>query len=346
MYLNDPDASGTMALAEPAAEVSAVEATTRPAFIAATTQALASWKARAIALGVADGPKVSTWRVVTLPRFRWYFTGSVVSNFGTWLQNTAQVILAYQLTRSVFWVGVVTSAQFTSPLLLGPWAGIWTHRLGTWRVLITTQCVSLIIAGTLAGLQITVRSRALADFRCHAHRSRFHVRTSGPGGDRPHPGSARTDQEGAGHGLGVLQRWPRPSAGPWRAPPPHWRIRLRLRGECRVVRLLHSGAAVPAPARATSAGQRFACRERHPHRMERPQDHGPAAHGGGGYRRRRPDPDPRPGAGPLPRCLGSLVRHLCRRARRRQRARVVVSPRCSRRRSGGRPWRCASCLSP
>jgi predicted MFS family arabinose efflux permease len=55
----------------------------------------------------------------------------------------------------VFWVGVVTCAQFTSPLLLGPWAGVWTHRLGTWRVLITTQCASLIIAGTLAGLQIT-----------------------------------------------------------------------------------------------------------------------------------------------------------------------------------------------
>jgi predicted MFS family arabinose efflux permease len=123
--------------------------------VATTTQALGTWRDRAISLGQADGPKVSTWRVVTLPRFRWYFAGSVVSNFGTWLQNTAQVILTYQLTHSVFWVGVVTCAQFTSPLLLGPWAGVWTHRLGTWRVLITTQCVSLIIAGTLAGLQIS-----------------------------------------------------------------------------------------------------------------------------------------------------------------------------------------------
>jgi predicted MFS family arabinose efflux permease len=128
---------------------------TRPAFVAVTTGTFATWKARAIALGEADGPKVSTWRVVTLPRYRWYFAGSVVSNFGTWLQNTAQVVLTYQLTRSVFWVGVVTCAQFTSPLLLGPWAGVWTHRLGTWRVLITTQCVSLVIAGTLAGLQMT-----------------------------------------------------------------------------------------------------------------------------------------------------------------------------------------------
>ena len=158
-----------MAPAEPAAEMRAAkepgaadaaylppaESVTRPAFMTAATQSLLTWKARAIALGAADGPKVSTWRVVTLPRFRWYFAGSVVSNLGTWLQNTAQVILTYQLTRSVFWVGVVTCAQFTSPLLLGPWAGVWTHRLGTWRVLITTQCASLIIAATLAGLQIS-----------------------------------------------------------------------------------------------------------------------------------------------------------------------------------------------
>ena len=158
-------------MAQPADELSAAEESgavddaaamrpasgsgTRPTFVAVTTVAFATWKARAIALGEANGPKISTWRVVTLPRYRWYFAGSVVSNFGTWLQNTAQVVLTYQLTRSVFWVGMVTCAQFTSPLLLGPWAGVWTHRLGTWRVLITTQCVSLVIAGTLAGLQIT-----------------------------------------------------------------------------------------------------------------------------------------------------------------------------------------------
>jgi predicted MFS family arabinose efflux permease len=170
VHPHDPGASGGTAVAEPADKLSAVEESgavdavaMRPALVAVTTGALATWKARAIALGEADGPKISTWRVVTLPRYRWYFAGSVVSNFGTWLQNTAQVVLTYQLTRSVFWVGVVTCAQFTSPLLLGPWAGVWTHRLGTWRVLITTQCVSLVIAGTLAGLQIsgTLRERWL-----------------------------------------------------------------------------------------------------------------------------------------------------------------------------------------
>ena len=132
----------------------ALAAVGRAAFAATIARAFVTVTA-SLGLGETDGPKVSAWRVVTLPRYRWYFAGSVVSNFGTWLQNTAQVVLTYQLTHSLFWVGVVTCAQFTSPLLLGPWAGMWTHRLGTWRVLIATQCVSLAIAGILAVLQFT-----------------------------------------------------------------------------------------------------------------------------------------------------------------------------------------------
>ena len=63
----------------------------------------------------------------------------MTSNFGTWLQNTAQVVLAYQLTHRVLAVGLVTCAQFTSPLLLGPWAAVLTHRIGNWRALMVTQ---------------------------------------------------------------------------------------------------------------------------------------------------------------------------------------------------------------
>ena len=93
------------------------------------------------ALGItgAAGPKSSNWQALRHPKFRLYFTGSVTSNFGTWLQNTAQVVLAYQLTHSVLAVGLVTCAQFTSPLLLGPWAAVLTHRIGNWRALMVTQ---------------------------------------------------------------------------------------------------------------------------------------------------------------------------------------------------------------
>jgi MFS family permease len=79
----------------------------------------------------------------------------VVSNLGTWLQNAAQVILAYQLTRSVFTVGLVTSAQFTSPLVLGPWAGVMTNRIGNWATVIITQTASMAITATLAGLEFS-----------------------------------------------------------------------------------------------------------------------------------------------------------------------------------------------
>ena len=44
-----------------------------------------------------DDPKATAWQVLGYQPFRRYFVGSVISNFGTWLQNTAQVLLAYQL---------------------------------------------------------------------------------------------------------------------------------------------------------------------------------------------------------------------------------------------------------
>ena len=84
--------------------------------------------------------------------FRWYFLGSVTSDFGTWLQTTAQVMLAYQLAHSVLAVGLVTFAQFTSPLVLGPWAGVAADKFGGRRTLLATQVASAVTAATLAGL--------------------------------------------------------------------------------------------------------------------------------------------------------------------------------------------------
>ncbi len=64
-------------------------------------------------------------------------------------------MLAYQLTHSVFAVGLVTCAQFTSPLLLGPWAAVLAHKFGNWRALIATQIASTAIATTLAVLKFS-----------------------------------------------------------------------------------------------------------------------------------------------------------------------------------------------
>jgi MFS family permease len=93
-----------------------------------------------------------SWRTLRNRSFRYYFIGSATSDFGTWLQNTAQVLLAYRLSHSVLVVGLVTCAQFSSPLVLGPWAGVQTDRFGGRRVLLATQWTAAAAAGLMAAL--------------------------------------------------------------------------------------------------------------------------------------------------------------------------------------------------
>ncbi len=106
---------------------------------------------------VRSGNQRTSWWVLRNKNFRFYFYGSVVSDLGTWLQNTAQVLLAYRLAHSVFAVGLVTCAQFSSPLVLGPWAGVMADRFGGRKTLLGTQIVSALIAATLASLEFAGR---------------------------------------------------------------------------------------------------------------------------------------------------------------------------------------------
>jgi predicted MFS family arabinose efflux permease len=98
----------------------------------------------------------TSWRVLQKnQRFRRYFIGSVASDFGTWLQSTAQVLLAFRLSHSTLVVGLVTCAQFSSPLFLGSWAGVMTHRFGGRLVMLTTQLTAAVFASLMAILVFT-----------------------------------------------------------------------------------------------------------------------------------------------------------------------------------------------
>ncbi|OLB64074.1 MAG: hypothetical protein AUI10_12595 [Actinobacteria bacterium 13_2_20CM_2_72_6] len=99
----------------------------------------------------------TSWAVLVHRDLRRYLAGNVCSNIGTWLQNTAQILLAYQLTRSAAGVGLVTGAQFVSPLVLGPWAGVLADRLDRRRLLVVTHVVSAAIAAVMATLQLSGR---------------------------------------------------------------------------------------------------------------------------------------------------------------------------------------------
>ena len=88
----------------------------------------------------------SAWQVLGQRDFRRYFLGSLISNLGTWLQSTAQVLIAYQVTRSVFMVGVIASAQFAGMIVVSPWAPILADRFSPRAVLVGTQFFSALIA--------------------------------------------------------------------------------------------------------------------------------------------------------------------------------------------------------
>lgn len=112
---------------------------------------------RALGLTRTAERRHSSWGVLRHGRFGWYFGGCVSSDFGTWLQNTAQVLLAYRLTHSVVGVALVACAQFSSPLVLGPWAGVMADRFGGRKTLLCTELVSAVVSAGLAALQFAHR---------------------------------------------------------------------------------------------------------------------------------------------------------------------------------------------
>jgi MFS family permease len=71
--------------------------------------------------------------------FTLFWTGALVSNTGTWLQNVTVPFVLYELTHNALWVGLSTFAQFLPGVLFGPAGGSLADRLNRRRLLIFTQ---------------------------------------------------------------------------------------------------------------------------------------------------------------------------------------------------------------
>jgi len=87
--------------------------------------------------------------------FRLYWTGSFVSNFGTWMQTVAQGYLVYQLTGSTFMLGVVGFVQSLPFLLFALYGGVLADRLERRRLMVWTQIGMMVLAFLLALLTLT-----------------------------------------------------------------------------------------------------------------------------------------------------------------------------------------------
>ena len=76
---------------------------------------------------------------LSVPNYRRYFTGQLISLSGNWMQTVAAVWLVLSLTGSGVAVGLTTALQFLPMLLFGAWGGLLADRFPKRRLLIATQ---------------------------------------------------------------------------------------------------------------------------------------------------------------------------------------------------------------
>src|ERR1044071_3518270 len=90
--------------------------------------------------------------------FRLFFAGQLVSLIGTWMQNTAQGWLVYQLTNSKLLLGVVAAVGSTPMMLFSIWGGSVADRHPKRQIVLWTQTTMMITALLLALLVATHQS--------------------------------------------------------------------------------------------------------------------------------------------------------------------------------------------
>ena len=83
--------------------------------------------------------------------YRLFWTGQVVGNVGAWVYRLATAWLAWDLTHSTAWLGIVASGAMLPALFLAPLAGTTSDRYGHRRQLMTSSCGTL-TSSLLAGI--------------------------------------------------------------------------------------------------------------------------------------------------------------------------------------------------
>ena len=97
-----------------------------------------------------------TWRdtfaALKHRNYRLFFAGQLVSLIGSWMQNTAQGWLVYQLTGSKVLLGTVAAVGSLPLLLLSVWGGSLADRHPKRTVILFTQTGMMLLAFAFAAL--------------------------------------------------------------------------------------------------------------------------------------------------------------------------------------------------
>src|SRR5512140_616080 len=84
--------------------------------------------------------------------FTLLWSGLIVSNMGTWMQNVANGWLILQLTNSALWLGFLGLSFAVPMIVIPPFAGAVVDRVHRIRLLYLTQSIQLLTALVLAFL--------------------------------------------------------------------------------------------------------------------------------------------------------------------------------------------------
>jgi MFS family permease len=91
---------------------------------------------------------------LSVPNYRRYFAGQIVSLSGNWMQMVAEVWLVLTLTGSGVAVGMTTALQFLPILLFGAWGGVLADRFSKRRLLMATQVLMALPALALLAIAV------------------------------------------------------------------------------------------------------------------------------------------------------------------------------------------------
>jgi MFS family permease len=96
-----------------------------------------------------------TFAALSIPNYRRYYGGQMISLIGTWMQMTAQSWLVLTLTHSGAALGIVVGLQTLPVLLLGPYGGVIADRVDKRRLMIALQTAMGVQALALGLLTVT-----------------------------------------------------------------------------------------------------------------------------------------------------------------------------------------------
>ena len=95
-------------------------------------------------------PRQRRYAALSYRNFTVLWSGLIVSNMGTWMQNVANGWLVLQLTNSPLWLGIL-GLSFAVPMIaIPPFAGAVVDRVHRLRLLFITQSTQMLVAIALA----------------------------------------------------------------------------------------------------------------------------------------------------------------------------------------------------